>query len=192
MTIIRLRRGSAAAWTSANPILAAGEPGVELDTGFEKIGDGTHHWANLGYTKGPGSGAIVLSAIYEDAAVVGTNPHLALNTDWDHSADGVAVAFTPGNHSVAVLVAGTYTITHHGEVFKAGTTGGNVIVTITRSGVAPLIFDAEGAVQPGDVEYDATVTVTLPLNVGDTIFATLNSSGATVEGFSRLVVTKIA
>lgn len=56
MTIIRLRRGTAAAWTSANPILAEGEPGVELDTGYEKIGDGTHHWTALPYTKGAGAG----------------------------------------------------------------------------------------------------------------------------------------
>ena len=46
---IQLRRGSAAAWTAANPILAQGEMGVELDTGKFKIGDGSHHWADLIY-----------------------------------------------------------------------------------------------------------------------------------------------
>lgn len=56
MTLIQLRRGTAAAWTTANPILHVGEPGVELDTGYEKIGDGETPWVDLGYTKGTGSG----------------------------------------------------------------------------------------------------------------------------------------
>lgn len=47
MTTIRLRRGTAATWASQNPILAAGEPGMETDTGIHKVGDGVTHWASL-------------------------------------------------------------------------------------------------------------------------------------------------
>ena len=43
------RRGTASQWTSANPILNAGEIGWESDTNKFKIGDGTNHWANLDY-----------------------------------------------------------------------------------------------------------------------------------------------
>ena len=43
------RRGTAAQWTSANPILNAGEMGWESDTNKFKIGDGTNHWADLDY-----------------------------------------------------------------------------------------------------------------------------------------------
>jgi hypothetical protein len=46
---IQVRRGSAAQWTTANPILASGEPGFETDTGLHKIGDGTTHWTGLPY-----------------------------------------------------------------------------------------------------------------------------------------------
>jgi hypothetical protein len=50
---IQLRRGTAAAWTSANPTLAAGELGVETDTNKFKVGDGSTSWASLPYaTKG--------------------------------------------------------------------------------------------------------------------------------------------
>jgi hypothetical protein len=48
-TVIRLRRDNAAAWTAANPILAQGEPGVELDTGKFKVGNGTSAWNDLTY-----------------------------------------------------------------------------------------------------------------------------------------------
>lgn len=51
MTIIRMqmRRGTAAAWTAANPVLADGEHGYENDTKKLKIGDGITAWAALGY-----------------------------------------------------------------------------------------------------------------------------------------------
>ena len=43
------RRGTAAQWTSADPVLNAGEMGWESDTNKFKVGDGTNHWADLDY-----------------------------------------------------------------------------------------------------------------------------------------------
>lgn len=45
--LMTVRRGTAAQWASANPVLAAGEVGQETDTGIEKIGDGTTVWLEL-------------------------------------------------------------------------------------------------------------------------------------------------
>lgn len=50
MTRIQMRRGTAAAWTSANPTLASGEHGFETDTGKEKVGTGSTAWTTLAYT----------------------------------------------------------------------------------------------------------------------------------------------
>ena len=47
--VIRLRRDTAANWTSGNPVLALGEPGYETDTQKLKVGDGTTAWASLAY-----------------------------------------------------------------------------------------------------------------------------------------------
>lgn len=44
-----VRRGTAAAWTAANPTLAAGEIGYETDTRQAKVGDGSTAWSSLGY-----------------------------------------------------------------------------------------------------------------------------------------------
>ena len=44
---ILLRRGTAAEWTAANPVLLDGEPGWETDTGKLKIGDGETAWTAL-------------------------------------------------------------------------------------------------------------------------------------------------
>lgn len=56
--LIQFRRGTAAAWTSANPVLSAGEPGFESDTNKQKIGDGTTAWNSLPYASGGGSGTV--------------------------------------------------------------------------------------------------------------------------------------
>jgi hypothetical protein len=46
---IKVRRDTAANWTSADPVLADGELGFELNTGRHKIGDGTTAWSALDY-----------------------------------------------------------------------------------------------------------------------------------------------
>lgn len=51
--LIRFKRGTAAAWQSDDTLLAAGEPGMETDTGFLKIGNGSDSWNNLPYYNPP-------------------------------------------------------------------------------------------------------------------------------------------
>jgi hypothetical protein len=46
----RIRRDTAANWTSANPVLALGEPGLETDTRRVKYGDGSTSWNALPYS----------------------------------------------------------------------------------------------------------------------------------------------
>jgi hypothetical protein len=49
-SIIQIKRGTATAWTSANPTLNAGEMGFESDTKKMKVGDGSTAWTSLAYT----------------------------------------------------------------------------------------------------------------------------------------------
>ncbi len=53
---IQLRNDTAAAWTAANPVLARGELGVEIDTFKVKMGDGALPWNDLPYLRGTGTG----------------------------------------------------------------------------------------------------------------------------------------
>lgn len=53
---IKLRRDLASNWTSNNPVLALGEPGLETDTLKFKFGDGTTAWNSLAYAAASGSG----------------------------------------------------------------------------------------------------------------------------------------
>lgn len=56
-TRIKLRRDTAANWTTANPVLALGEPGYDTTNNKLKVGNGTSTWAQLSYlTDATGSG----------------------------------------------------------------------------------------------------------------------------------------
>lgn len=50
---IQFRRDTAANWTTANPTLAQGELGLELDTARYKIGNGSTAWNSLSYSSLP-------------------------------------------------------------------------------------------------------------------------------------------
>ncbi len=62
-TRMQQRRGTAAQWTAANPILAAGEIGFETDTNKFKMGNGSSAWSALQYF----ANAAELAAIIDGA-----------------------------------------------------------------------------------------------------------------------------
>jgi lysophospholipase L1-like esterase len=66
---IQLRRGTAAEWTAANPVLAVGEPGVERDTGRLKLGDGVTAWATLPYASQGAKGDQGAPGVADDASM---------------------------------------------------------------------------------------------------------------------------
>lgn len=49
ITRLRMRGGTAAEWTAANPVLLSREFGIETDTRRLKMGDGATAWASLPY-----------------------------------------------------------------------------------------------------------------------------------------------
>lgn len=57
-SIIQLRRDTAPNLASKNPILRAGEPCLETDTGLIKIGDGITPWRDLPYKQTSGNGGL--------------------------------------------------------------------------------------------------------------------------------------
>lgn len=46
---LRLKYDTAANWATKNPVLLAGEVGIESDTLLGKVGDGTKAWQQLEY-----------------------------------------------------------------------------------------------------------------------------------------------
>lgn len=93
---IRLRRGTTTQWETADTVLAAGEPGVDLTVGEIRIGDGTTPWSGLEPVAGGGGGSV-------PAASTTTAGKVELATEVE-AADGVdtARAVTPAGVAAAL------------------------------------------------------------------------------------------
>lgn len=72
-TTIQFRRGTAAAWTAADSVLAAGEPGYETDTGKMKVGDGITHWSSLSYSLSGGYATLPITGSQIDNGTINLN-----------------------------------------------------------------------------------------------------------------------
>ena len=80
------RRGTAAQWTAANPVLAAGEIGFETDTSKFKMGNGSSTWSALTYFANAAELAAIidgapaaLNTLNELAEAMGDNPAFLTN-----------------------------------------------------------------------------------------------------------------
>jgi hypothetical protein len=85
-TRMQQRRGTASQWTTANPVLAAGEIGFEIDTNKFKMGDGINQWDDLDYFASADAIADLidgapelLDTLNELAAAIGDDPNFANN-----------------------------------------------------------------------------------------------------------------
>ena len=152
-TRMQQRRGTAAQWTSANPILNAGEMGWESDTNKFKIGDGTNHWADLDYfidqssTVNPAFGS---SITFEGATANAFETTLQVA---DPTADRTITL--PDSTGTVVVADGSGNVTVSGNLTVNGTT---TTVNSTEINVTTgLVF--EGATANG---YETTISVVDP------------------------------
>jgi hypothetical protein len=104
---IQVRRDPAATWAAANPVLAAGEPGLETDTGKIKYGDGVRAWNSLPYSSGVSLGSSVPPAA--GTAAAGTSQDAA-RADHSHALPTNLQAQTI-QASGSASVGGTLTVT---------------------------------------------------------------------------------
>jgi len=112
-TKIQLRRGTATQWTTANPVLAAGEVGYETDTGNIKVGTGTAGsgaWNNLPYYQLPRVSVDPATTSNLNAAnyLVQGIYRLATNSN-----SGVTWTGTPTDFHSATTAESTLTVTIH-------------------------------------------------------------------------------
>ena len=145
--VMQQKRGTAANWFSANPILLAGEIGFESDTNKLKIGDGIKAWNDLDYVTSSGN---------ESMGSVGNNGNTLYSIENATVVDSFAVSewrsvkyvitlSKSGDNKFAtteltVLVDGTNinvseygTVDNNGEVgtVSVSKNGSNVEVTVT-------------------------------------------------------------
>jgi len=168
-TRMQQRRGTAAQWTSANPILNAGEMGWESDTNKFKIGDGTNHWADLDYfidqssTVNPAFGS---SITFEGST---SDAYETTLTVVDPTADRTITL--PNSSGTVVLADGSGNITVSGNLTVNGTTTSvdTTVINVTNA------FAFEGATADA---YETVLTIEDP--TADRLITLPNTSGTIV------------
>jgi len=182
-TRMQQRRGTASQWTSANPVLNAGEMGWESDTNKFKIGDGTNHWADIDYfadinsTVNPAFGS---SITFEGATADSYETVLQVT---DPTADRT-ITFQDATGTV-VLRDSTDTLTN-----KSISLGSNT-VTSTLAQLNTAISDADVATLAG-TETLTNKTLTSPTlttpNIGVASGTSLTLTGdLTVQGTTTTI-----
>ena len=96
-TRIQLKHGLAASWTERNPVLLAGEIGIETDTLKMKVGDGASNWKALGYLGADAND--ILAIINENRDSCTTVPVAKGQSD----TEALATISNPKNGDIAVL-----------------------------------------------------------------------------------------
>lgn len=124
-TVIKLRRDTAADWSTVDPILADGELGIETDTNRIKIGDGATEWTGLTY--GPVADTAVIKV--KNASGTVAIPAGTLVQFAGASGDTVtaAPAVTDGSvdfHTLIGVTAAEIAADGFGDVVLTGVVGG--------------------------------------------------------------------
>jgi len=157
-SLIQVKRGTAASWTSANTVLAAGEIGFETDTKKLKVGDGTTAWTSLGYT-------------VTDGDISGVTAGTGL------SGGGNSGAVTLAIDSTVATLTGTQTLTNKTLTSPTITSASGVINNTLTTTTGDLIY-ASSANTPARLGIGSTSQV-LTVSGGVPTWATPSSGGGT-------------
>ena len=200
------RRGTAAQWTAANPILAAGEIGFETDTSKFKMGNGSSTWSALTYFANAAELAAVidgapdlLNTLNELAAAMGDDPafitnHTTATTNVHGIASTSALATTAAmNSAIGAAVTATATQTALDAAADA-TTKANAAQSAAEDYADALApnYDASGSAAAAQAAA-VTAAVIAAGTEADTKIATHNTDTTNVHGIedTSLLATKV-
>ena len=133
------RRGTAAQWTAANPVLAAGEIGFETDTSKFKMGNGSSAWSALQYY----ANAAELAAIVDGApGLLDTLNELAASIGDDANFVGTVTSHTNATtnvHGIASTSALATTAAMNTAIAISQTASSQDATTKAESAVAAAV-----------------------------------------------------
>lgn len=193
MTKIQLRRGDAADWTDANPTLAEGEVGLELDTGKFKFGDGATAWEDLAYIGGsPPNGFLYFP--FTNAVEVPDRTETFLTWDGDNIAGDSGLLDLTDPTVPIVVEAGVYAASVNIFPVSAFSPGSTyqlelVFADLAASGPVILVDCAPATVDKTGPLTAASLTWWLP--AGGTIKVVIaNMSDLSAQSFGMTAVVQ--
>ena len=160
-TRIQLKHGLAANWTEKNPVLLAGEMGIETDTLKMKVGDGTSNWSALGYL---GADANDILAIINENRDSCTTVEVA---EGQSDTEALATISNPKNGDTAVLIK---------------------VISGDKKSYTAFVYDnawkaMDGNYNASNVYFDKDLTYTVGIGTltKPSSSATFNAAGKSVE-----------
>ena len=186
---ILFRRDPAASWTSGNPVLSAGEVGLETDTGKIKIGNGSSTWTALSYFVGnlPGAtldaiGDVTITSVqngdflrYNGSASAWINDPVNLSTDTVGSyvesliaGTGVTISNNSGEGATPTISIGQAVGTSASVTFGQVETISNLVVggNLTVNGTTTTLNTETLSIEDNIVVLNSNVTGAPVLNAG--------------------------
>ena len=160
-TRIQLKHGLAAKWTERNPVLLAGEVGIETDTLKMKVGDGKSNWSALGYL---GADANDILAIINENRDSCTTVTVA---EGQSDTEALATISNPKNGDTAILVK---------------------VISGDKKSYTAFVYDnawkaMDGNYNASNVYFDKDLTYTVGIGTlaKPSSSATFNAAGKSVE-----------
>jgi hypothetical protein len=201
-TRMQQRRGTAAQWSAANPILAAGEIGFETDTSKFKMGNGSSAWSALTYFANAAELAAIidgapdlLNTLNELAASIGDDPtfftsvasNLSAHSSDTTSVHGIADTSALATTSATSTAIGSAITTHNATTSVHGIADTSVLATVTDVSTAKTeaIADA-GTAADSKVSLHSSDTTGVH-GIADT--SALATTAATVTAIGLAVST---
>ena len=195
----QLRRDTSTNWSSVNPVLYAGEPGIETNTGQMKVGDGIHTWNQLPYvgsggTTGPtgaaGSGSNIASSYgYSQSLTISNGSTSFFKYDSTYIETGTYLAANLSGDLTRVVVTqpGIYEIITSIQLQSQGQTT-NVFTWLVLNG-SPVADTNGGQAALSNVGDTALVSlVSVPymifMNAGDYIEIAAKTGSANVSAIA--------
>jgi hypothetical protein len=161
--LIQFRSDTAANWATANPILSAGEPGFEADTGTFKVGNGTTAWTSLGEVSGgsaqSGQNIIINGAFEINQRAYASGTSLASGSygfdRWKATTDSTTLTYTsaPQGQLLTINSGGRIEQVIERQNVRAGS------YTLSWTGTATARVYNTGATPPSYAASPITVTL---------------------------------
>lgn len=136
-TQFQFRRGTAAEWSSSNPILASGEFGYETDTGRAKVGNGTSTWSALMYSLVPVQAQSTPTFTSNAYTLVATDANLLL---------AASNGATSGTINIPTDVSVNFAIGTQISILQVGT--GQITITATTPGTTTIRSTGSATASP--------------------------------------------
>ena len=197
---IQVRRGTEAQWALVNPILAAGEVGLESDTNYFKFGTGSVAWNALPYANEPLADLQNrIGAYLEDSLLGQANGIASLNSSGKVPASQLDITELSQDAVNTAITAGTGVTKAYDDVANTITIGTDTDVIATKvytqsyvdSAISNLVANAPAALNTldelaaainDDTNFAATVTVALGTKANQAAMETALSYKAASDG----------